>query len=697
MKPNSLTPPGIEVLEARIAPASISLLDVDGDLVVIATTKGTAADLDAVLGTSVPMGSVPGGVAITVIDLATRPVFDGTNISVTAKPGPLGGDGFVTVGAITGHNFGTVVVDGNLVEINAGTGMPDSKVKSITCASSSGDSTWDLSCSVGSITVKGDVRGTDIRILGASLGTLTIGGSLLGGDGFGSSGYIHIGAGTMGKVRIGGSILGSAEDNSAVIQAKSIQSVTVGGSLAGGAGLGSGQILATDPAGVLGSVSIGDDLRGGGDDFAGQISSVGSLGPVTIGGSLIGGRGIHAGAIEGTAGIGKVKIGHDVRGGTYPNSGDIASIAGSIASVSIGGDLIGGPSSYSGRIVALGGDLGAVKISGSVIGGSAPAGSPNDPVDSGIIFAQVGTAVDADVANIASITIGGSVIGRGPTSSAQLHADGAIGPVKISGDLAGGAGAGSGSLFAGRSLGLVTLGRSFTAATSATSTFIHAEGDMAGVKIGGSAAGSVFSAVNISSNSGTLAAVAIAGDLIGNSGGAIIAAPHLGTIRIGGDIRGDGGGAFIGANGDLMPISHLVLKSLTVGGSVERLVVNGGFVDHDAQIGTIKVGGDWRASSIYTSVLPGGDGAYGTNDDTAFGVGDPALFTRIASITIGGAIVGTTGPAADHFSFTSQEIGSLRVGGVKIALTPGHGNDSDATLVRYILGATRDFTLHEVS
>jgi hypothetical protein len=95
-------PASIELLEARIAPAAVfTYTDVDGDDVTIKTSKGTNADLVAIL-TRVPTGL---GEELQRIDFSAAPldgagksVFHGTNLSITAKRTSAGGDGRVNVG-----------------------------------------------------------------------------------------------------------------------------------------------------------------------------------------------------------------------------------------------------------------------------------------------------------------------------------------------------------------------------------------------------------------------------------------------------------------------------------------------------------------------------------------------------------------------------------------------------------------------
>jgi hypothetical protein len=683
----------LELLESRIAPAKLlSLVDVDGDLISITTTKGTDAQLLAVVSKTNPAGAVPGGVAISEINLADNlAAFDGASITVTARRGPLGGDGLVNVGAIiaAGLDLGSVTVKGDLAELYAGKNTPASKVAAISVNSATGSPVWQLDCSVGSLTVKTNVTTTEIRVTGASLGKLTIGGSLIGTDGVAASGYIHVDNGTLGKVTIGGSIVGAVETNSGRLAAKSITSVTVGGSLIGGGGSHSGEIIATDPAGSLGPVVVKGDVRGTGAD-SGRIESKGTLGAVTIGGSVLGG-GSDAGAIFGDKGIGQVKIGHDLVG-DGAHSGIVDASAGSIAGVTIGGSVVGGSESVSGAILADG-NIGPV-----VIRGDLRAGPDVSAVKTGIISAQIGTTSDANFASIASITIGGSVIGGGANDNGQIFADGNLGPVKIGGDLRGGSGAGSGEINTVGTLGLLTISGSVIGSSGSGSGSVATGGRMAGVNIGGSLVGGSANSAGALHSNVAIGAVSIRGDFIGSPitlAGTITSGGTLGAITIARSVLpGGGGSARISAGNDAMLNlgTNLLIKSVTVAGSATQFVVEG--TRADGIIGPVKVGGDWTRGRITSGISPG-DSYYGDGNDSASGVGDPDLFSKIASITIGGAVVGTTA-SGDNFGFVAQEIGALTIAGVKIPLRAGHGNDTDLSS-RYIISATRDFSVHEVA
>src|SRR5688572_12817227 len=119
--------PMIEALETRIAPAAVfTFTDVDGDLVTIKTSKGTNAELAAII---TKMEVVPGTTPkeqLQKIDFsANAAVFAGTNLTITAKRTADGGDGLVNVGYVdaadsdggTSLQLGVVKIAGDLGRI----------------------------------------------------------------------------------------------------------------------------------------------------------------------------------------------------------------------------------------------------------------------------------------------------------------------------------------------------------------------------------------------------------------------------------------------------------------------------------------------------------------------------------------------------------------------------------------------------
>src|SRR4030095_13157788 len=101
-----------EPLETRIAPASLTLTDVDGDKVVITVSKGSLE-----LGGTVMVT----GNQITLIDLSDS-AFANANLKIVATRSDEGGDGLVNIGQINGgsNDLGKVSVDGDLGRIVCG-------------------------------------------------------------------------------------------------------------------------------------------------------------------------------------------------------------------------------------------------------------------------------------------------------------------------------------------------------------------------------------------------------------------------------------------------------------------------------------------------------------------------------------------------------------------------------------------------
>ena len=426
-----------EILESRIAPAAVyHFTDIDGDQVTISTSHGTNAQLATAVHL-VSAGAL-GGYLLTELDLSSQPaIFNGTDLTITAHRGPLGGDGLTTLDDLhaTGLDLGNVSVQGTLVALEAGKNAINSHVGSIT-AQGSGQGVWNLEANVGSIHLLGDLRQTDVEVAIGSLGSLVVGGSLIG-DGSVNSGSVHVAAGHIGSVQIGGDLEG-AGPGSAMLSAQRIGPVFIAGSMQGGYGDSSGSIQAAQ----LGSIHLGGNLQGGSGIASGAIVSPGRIGDVFIGGSVIGGSNYRAGSVGAADTLGNVFVGHDVRGGGAHNTGDISSVH-KIGNITIGGSLIGGLSDFSGRIICTDdnpsdgftSNIGAIHIGGDLAGGSF--------YQSGAIYAGGQAAFSGF---IHSLSVGGSVIGDGAGPKGQVYAAMSIGDVHLGGDLRGGSGQGSGEI-----------------------------------------------------------------------------------------------------------------------------------------------------------------------------------------------------------------------------------------------------------
>jgi hypothetical protein len=415
---------GLEVLEARIAPAAVfSYLEADGDMVTIKTSTGTSPHLETA-------AAVVGG-QLEKLDLSMATwgtEFAGATVTFSVTKGAAG-DGQAQVGYLnaTGIDLGSVTIKGDLGQIDAGdstTATP--AITSLTAASMGrfgldtqgvgGSQVCDIKGALTKLTVAGDVTDVLIDITGGAdgkLGALVIGGSLVGGTS-NLTGQIST-DGDIGAVQIKGDIHGGTGNNAGgITSGGKIASVTIGGSLLGGWTSTAGVIFS---AGALGPVKITGDV------FHGRIVGSSSIASVTIGGSVVGGSVGASGEIEAATDIGPVTIGRDLAGGSGSLSGLIFSGNGAIASVTIGGSMLGGSNSGSGKIEAET-KIGPLKIGHDFIGGSG--------TGSAVITSNTG--------NIEGITIGGSLLGGTVDDSGKIFARTEIGLVKIGGSLAGGAG-----------------------------------------------------------------------------------------------------------------------------------------------------------------------------------------------------------------------------------------------------------------
>ncbi|MBO0698392.1 MAG: hypothetical protein J2P46_08365, partial [Zavarzinella sp.] len=623
----------------------------DGDRVTITSTTGN------LLGRATFSG--PGMGQLQTLDL-TDPAFQGASIRTTVVRGPAG-DGLVHIGRIdaTGRDLGSVAVRGDLAVIDCGdadTTTPAIRLLQVRSmgrfrAATQGpgpDLFSNINGPLGNLVVKEDIANVTIDVAGANgrLGALTVGGSLVGGA-IAGSGQI-LAEGGIGSVRIGGEVQGGGGEAAGVILSSgTIGSVSIGGSLIGGPGRDSGQIAS---AGDMGFVRIGHDVLGGTGFNSAEVRSNGRLAGATIGGSLVGGGADDSGQVFSNGDMGPVKIGHDLLGGSAQGCGAIISSSGRLGAVTIGGSVVGGSAIIAGFIEGELG-IGPLTIAHDLRGGSA-----------------FETAFILAFGRIASLTVGGSVTGGSGSRTGCVLAD-ELGPVAIGHNLVGGSATGSAFL--------------------EESGFIRSEGRIPSVTIGGS----------------ILAGVDDSTDQMRDCA-SIRAASDIGSLTVRGSIVGNRGPqgdspVVISAGGQPVPgpTTDVAIGKIAVGGRVEFARILAGYsaflapIDGDAQIGPVTVGGDWVASSLVAGVknTASANTNFGDGGDAIIGPGSPSITSRIASVVIGGQVLGTPselGPA-DHYGFCAQQIGKLSVGGVGVSLTPG------ADVIE-LSPLTRDVTIREV-
>jgi hypothetical protein len=616
MARRSMPPLALELLESRHAPSvtivnptTAAFTDVDGDLATIKVSQGT---LTAGVFTTRAQGL---GDQLEQVDLSGGG-FDEAGLTVTAKKRATG-DGFVNVGFIdsTGHDLGAVAVAGDLGRINAG--AADTTIPAVLSLHVRSLGRYGLDTQAGG--------GSPESLIAGRLGKLAVDGDVAGA-------FVLVTGGTF----------------------ATIGSVSIGGSLVGGANANLGSITG---AGDIGPVRIGHDIVGGAGDNTGEVFSGGNLAGVTVGGSLVGGGGQDSGEIVGSGDVGPVRVGHDVVGGGGPTSGLILSHK-TLASATVGGSLAGGAGPNSGSIICNGGEVGPVRVGHDVVGG--------EGFTSGIIN---GVA-------LSGVTIGGSLVGGAGGFSGLIATSKDMGPVRVGQDLVGGSISGTtGSL--GDSGGILSLGR------------------IASVFIGGS----VISGSDTSTG----------GDLSANA--TIRAGRDLGSLTVRGGLIGNSNPngdspVVISARGQKVPgaTTDIAIGRITIGGRAEHARFLAGYdtgltpKNADAQVRAVTVGGDWIASDLVAGVAAGADGLFGRADDAAIsGAGttdNPGIVSSIAGLKIGGLVYGTpfSVSGSDHFGFVAQEVGSVKVGGFTAPLRPGADND-----VIELAPTTGDMTVREVA
>jgi hypothetical protein len=696
----------LEQLERREVPATLisatkmTYQDIDGDNVTVTLSKpllnaGNVNDVFTFFAGSVNgdntlkqqlrsidltgIGAPATGVGITTV--ATRSLVNG-------------GDGFAALGQVdaTGIDLGTVKIDGDLGRILAGdadtktTGVAGLFVHSMgRFGTTTGATTLNTAIQgkLGLLQAKSDVKSAFITVSGGvggvdgKIGAGFIGGSLDGG---------RINAtGAIGALTIKGDIIGGAGNNTGqIIAGGALAGLTLGGSLRGGSGSASGSVLAAQ---AIGPVRIVGRILGGQGVDSGRIQTEATLGSVTVGGSVIAGTDPSGFFAEGA--IGPVRVGQDVLRSA------IVSVNGTIASVTIGGSLKDSGISANKR-------LGPVHISGNATGNS-PLFSEmirsSAAMESVLINGDLGGEVFAQT-TMGTVTIGGSVRLNGAIATSE----GGIRSVRVAGDV-------YGEIFSNDTLGSVLVGGSLLGLSVPRTGFVESNGAIGEVRIGGDVVGGSASGNASLESTGAivgkrLASLSIGGSLIAGidnttgtfrDNGAIRADNDIGNLLIKGSIIGNSTNpAIISARGKAVATAtaDLAIGKLTVRGRVEfaqilaGVDVSGVARNADAQIGSVYVGGDWIASNLVAGAVAGADGKFGTADDAKMSGAsvkdEVGINSRIASVTIGGQVLGTVS-GSDHFGIVAEQIGAVKIGGTPLALTAGIGNDDIP------LGITGDF------
>jgi hypothetical protein len=217
---------------------------------------------------------------------------------------------------------------------------------------------------------------------------------------------------------------------------------------------------------------------------------------------------------------------------------------------------------------------------------------------------------------------------------------------------------------------------------------IEVGGDLGTLQIGGDLAGGVAGQSGFLTVGGSAGSITIGGSIIGGDvlfTGAIDVTGRIDSLRVGGSLVGyDGpGSAYVeaGSYGDIF-----------IGGDIRGYRETGlntqagtGVVFTHSSIDRIVVAGSVFAGSIVAGISAGGDGYYGTADDSDL---NPAVTARIAKVIVRGTVTGTSN-AGDSFGILANQFGSVKIGPVLYLPTDPHL--SFATGIE--LAVTGDFKL----
>lgn len=443
-----------------------------------------------------------------------------------------------------------------------------------------------ISGPVGKLSITADLNQAHFETAGAgaNIGSIFIGGSMRGGTDSDSGGIKA--AGDIKTAVINGDLIGSLGNNSGGLQAVNIGSLTIGGSLLGGDGSLSGGVQASK---VLKTAKIGHDIVGGNGANGANSGGVSAatVTSITVGGSIYGGAAMFSGGIVGTALVSSATVHGDVRGGLGSYSGSIGSY-GNVGTVNIGGSLVGptlttGTVAVSGEVVALG-TIKSVTIGGDVRGGTISGDAHLS--DSGFIGAGA----------IGQVIVKGSVIaGTDNSTTGALVNTGAIraltslGPVSIAQNLLGTTGTGGKVTLAGISAaGIYNSAQTLPAGPDLAIAKLTVGGRVDHALIEAGVPRVVFAAFGLSSGTNAdaqIGAITVGGSWIASS----VAAGTAATDTLYGDAND---AKLIGAGVRDQANHFSKIASITIAGQVLGTPTAGdnfGFVAQ--QIGSVKVGG----------------------------------------------------------------------------------------------------------
>ncbi|MEA3186517.1 MAG: hypothetical protein QOD99_347 [Chthoniobacter sp.] len=671
----------IELLESRIAPASLILTDLDGDKV---TFSASAGALDGLVTKTNARGDLH---SVFSIDI-TAALFDGTDLTVSVKRG-AGGDGLAIVGNINAgtNNLGSVKIAGDLGDIDAGSGASPVvlAIKSLKVQSfgrfyerAGADGFSEIKGNAGSLAVKGDFIDTDFYVYG-DLASASVGGSVIGGMATGD-GQIYA-KGNVGKITIKKDLIGGGGTSTGLVGAGlDLGTVTIGGSIFGGKGDDSGKILAGyEGAATITKVTVGGSVVGGagvnsgyiGNKFVGHLDNHVNLLSVAIGGDLTGGIGDSSGSIFVTDDVTKVAIKKHLTGGDGRLSGAVVA-GGNLGSATVGGSIYGGKGINSGAIIAgyelTPSTITLVKVTGSVVGGLGDY--------SGLIGSRNPNENNAGV-DVVAVSIGGELIGGFGYGSGLVDATGELGTVVIKKHLRGGSGYLSGAVTAGLTIDSVAIGGSIFGAAGQQSGSISLlqsnvapRGEIHKIVVRGSVigggdfhSGSIFANTygnGLNNPTLNLGSVTIGKDLVGGDG------PSSGQIEVNNYDSPDFG-----------KLDTLTIKGSVIGGSG----ADSGGVSAGGDVGSVAIGkrligrtgsSSGRLSAAHFVAITIGGSIQGGESLSAGSIAASGSGTSIGLLKIKHDVLGNIGTASGSVTLGGV-IGTLVVGG---DIIPGPGTNS---------------------
>lgn len=250
---------------------------------------------------------------------------------------------------------------------------------------------------------------------------------------------------------------------------------------------------------------------------------------------------------------------------------------------------------------------------------------------------------------IGSVTIGGDIIGNDSAAGGGVTATGNIGPVTILGSVQGGAAGNSGIVDAGGTMGNVFIRGSILGGAGADGGLIESTGKMGALVIRGNVIGGAGDGSGRVHSAGGIASVNIAGSIIGGTAagvasglvesfGGAAAVNNIGPVKIGGSLIGNAGqySGSIFANGKIASVN---ISGSLIGGAGSE----GGSIVAGLGIGNVAILG----STI--------SGAGNTSGSVLTFSGGP-----IADVTITGAVIGSNTLSG---ILSDGTLGAVKIGG----------------------------------